>query len=1026
MDRFDPFVKYADVYGDIINWEKDPMNKPQNQNKYFFSDGKTYYEQICKMLRLMSVFKEAFNQIYSNEDEISEAWENFVNNLSASVVEGSEPDVTLTWTDDSVNFEFTMVPGVPGEQGVGITSISFNSDYTMTITLSDGNTYTSMSLKGETGPQGPQGETGSGLQILDVYATLADLQSAHPTGQPGDAYQVGSAGNYTLYIWSSSQSAWVPAGTLGTVSPYTSAPLMDGTASAGSQNLYARGDHVHPTDTSRASKEELDALIKTSQSMIDQSFTYRESPAIQDGLARFDKIKGNTLVWNQLAELNSGSTNNCTKSFDPTTGATTITPSNYSSNFVGLYNLISSDYLIAGHKYLVSLEVKPTSNLSVLFGFDNNLMTKSLNANTFQTLSVLQTRSSANVLIYGQLASSGWTSGTFQIKNVQCFDLTRMGLDSITDPSDFTSLFSLPYYDFNQGSLLSFNGNGIKTVGKNLANPNSFVQGIIDVQSGNVGANPSWITSPFISVLDATSVTVQGWKDSTEENFMVRFTEYDSSYNIVQNTNNINISAVAHYQRKVTLNANTKYIRFSCGFNNRATTPQTFFAVNRVMLEFGGTASSYEAYQEDTLSLPTQQYFPTGMKSAGSVYDELTESKAITRIGAVDLGSLEWGTSNTATQDIKRMQATALRNVISKPSSASVIANVVCTNYTAVSADATYLKTVGLAIDSAGNILIYDPNYNTSASTEAFKQAMSGVYLYYELSTPIETAVDLDLDFMAYEDGTEQLLPVNGSAPATSPIIADMTYLSIDDAMEYIIDKLANVPQNTQQILESLEDDVADLQTDTGALQTAVSGLQTSVGNINTNIGQLSSTVAGHTASISDMQSDITDLNTDLGDLSDTVTDHTSSIGTLESGLSTTNGNVQNLETSVSDLDDTVTAQGTTVTAIDSIIQDISNNPVVTALGSHELGFVAAYVEATLAANAGTRVTIPKPVIFPNNYTPLFIVGMSTGSSDVSICEIPPTFGSRDSVSCRVWNHGSQQTVQVTVYILCMRQRQSQ
>ena len=160
MDRFDPFVKYADVYGDIINWEKDPMNKPQNQNKYFFSDGKTYYEQICMMLRLMSVFKEAFNQIYSNEDEISEAWENFVNNLSASVVAGSEPDVTLTWTDDSVNFEFTMVPGLPGEQGVGITSITFNSDYTMTIALSNGNTYTSMSLKGETGPQGPQGATG--------------------------------------------------------------------------------------------------------------------------------------------------------------------------------------------------------------------------------------------------------------------------------------------------------------------------------------------------------------------------------------------------------------------------------------------------------------------------------------------------------------------------------------------------------------------------------------------------------------------------------------------------------------------------------------------------------------------------------------------------------------------------------------------------------------------------------------------------------------------------------------------------
>lgn len=36
--------------------------------------------------------------------------------------------------------------------------------------------------------------------------------------------------------------------------PYTSDPAMDGTASAGSSDLYARGDHVHPTDTTRAPK----------------------------------------------------------------------------------------------------------------------------------------------------------------------------------------------------------------------------------------------------------------------------------------------------------------------------------------------------------------------------------------------------------------------------------------------------------------------------------------------------------------------------------------------------------------------------------------------------------------------------------------------------------------------------------------------------------------------------------------------------------------------------------------------------
>lgn len=44
------------------------------------------------------------------------------------------------------------------------------------------------------------------------------------------------------------------------VQPYTTAPAMDGTASAGVSDDYARGDHVHPTDTTRASVGALSAL----------------------------------------------------------------------------------------------------------------------------------------------------------------------------------------------------------------------------------------------------------------------------------------------------------------------------------------------------------------------------------------------------------------------------------------------------------------------------------------------------------------------------------------------------------------------------------------------------------------------------------------------------------------------------------------------------------------------------------------------------------------------------------------------
>jgi len=997
MDRFDPFVKYADVYGDIINWEKDPMNKPQNQNKYFFSDGKTYYEQICKMLRLMSVFKEAFNQIYNNEDEISEAWENFVNNLSASVVEGSEPDVTLTWTDDSVNFEFTMVPGVPGDPGVGITSISFNSDYTMTITLSDGSTYTSMSLKGDTGPQGPQGETGSGLQILDVYATLADLQSAHPTGQPGDAYQVGSGGSYTLYIWSSSQSAWVQAGTLGTVSPYTSAPLMDGTASAGSQNLYARGDHVHPSDTSRASQEELDALIKTSQDLIDQSFIYRESPAIQDGLARIDKIKGNTSVWNQLVgNIKTTQTVNGVTYTNNSDGSISISGT---ASATSLFDVTSANInIVNGHKYLYKGAIGGSANCRMDLRASNGTVLGGTELTGTDIIFTATETVSAKVVIR---VGNGTTVNNIKFIP-QLFDLTLMfGVgNEPTTVEEFTALFPLPYYQYDAGSLLSFNGTGIKATGKNLV--------FKILSSANLGGDGTIVVDNQ-NMYDLAVAEVVGGKQ----------------YHIGNNRGDS--ALIGWFTSEPQIGSRTYDGQRIVGSSLIPIAPITGYIVFRIDKPFAkptfnlGTANiDYEPYKESSLSLPISQYFPTGMKSAGNAYDELTPVKATNRIGTVDLGSLTWSQLSPQYPNTFNAEIPGIYNRTSGTEN-----NAVCEKY---ESENVWLSTAlsdkkFMIRGDISRIYIHDSTYSDAA---AFKTAMSGIYLYYELATPTETAVDLDLDFMAYEDGTEQLLPVNGSLPSTSPIIADMTYLSIDDAMEYILDKLANVPQNTQQILESLEDDVADLQTDVGALQPAVSALQTSVGNINTNIGQLSSTVAGHTSSISDMQSDITDLNTDLSDLSGTVTDHTSRIGTLESGLSTTNGNVQNLETSVSDLDDTVTAQGTTVTALDDIISDISSNPVLSSLGSHELGFTVASVEATLPANTGTMVTIPKPTIFPNNYTPLFIVGMSTGSYNVSICSIPHTFGNSNSVTCRVWNHGSEQTTQISVYILCMRQKQSQ
>jgi hypothetical protein len=47
--------------------------------------------------------------------------------------------------------------GKPGENGNGIASTTLNNDYTLTIRFTNGESYTTSSIRGEAGARGPQG-----------------------------------------------------------------------------------------------------------------------------------------------------------------------------------------------------------------------------------------------------------------------------------------------------------------------------------------------------------------------------------------------------------------------------------------------------------------------------------------------------------------------------------------------------------------------------------------------------------------------------------------------------------------------------------------------------------------------------------------------------------------------------------------------------------------------------------------------------------------------------------------------------
>ncbi len=190
--------------------------------------------------------------------DLVDSWDSFSGNVTATAHESSEPEVNVSGDlKTSLDFDFGLVRGPRGATG-------------------------------SQGPQGEQGPAGNGLEILDIYPTLSDLQAAHPTGTPGDAYLVGSDGDYALYIWSVTASAWSNGGSLTSPAPSNTAPVMDGVADAGSSLLYSRGDHVHPSDSTKLDKVSgtgvyaVENGTQTTMSFADNS--------VADALVQYDSV----------------------------------------------------------------------------------------------------------------------------------------------------------------------------------------------------------------------------------------------------------------------------------------------------------------------------------------------------------------------------------------------------------------------------------------------------------------------------------------------------------------------------------------------------------------------------------------------------------------------------------------------------------------------------------------------------------------------------------------------------------------
>lgn len=116
--------------------------------------------------------------------------------------------------------------------------------------------------------------------------------------------------------------------------------------------------------------------------------------------------------------------------------------------------------------------------------------------------------------------------------------------------------------------------------------------------------------------------------------------------------------------------------------------------------------------------------------------DKLSNYALTKNIKVVDLGSFNWSDSNTQTSGIIRWASNQLASDILHPNATNIAPNLLCTRYDTITADQTFTKIKGITLDQFGNLIIYDPAYNTSDKLEEFKKAIRGTLLMYQTKNP--------------------------------------------------------------------------------------------------------------------------------------------------------------------------------------------------------------------------------------------------------------------------------------------------
>lgn len=377
-------------------------------------------------------------------------------------------------------------------------------------------------------------------------------------------------------------------------------------------------------------------------------------------------VKGRTIVWNQLFTNSATSSNGVTISNNQDGTMTLNGTANVS--WINFTNL--SDAMNQVHKYLLCLKIlNNPDNVSFHYGWLNRgSMTTGIISNGESCSICNQTETLTQGGKYTGLA--GFKTGTVfnSVKIVvMVMDLTQMfgaGNEPAT-PAEFRAMFPDDYYPYNAGELKTIVPTSIEASGINLLN----LVGRKEISFDTVGYRTPTDAYPEIDThVYYKGVAANGY---LSPGTVVEATVLSSSVIAKTGTNDgsagygvgipLTVVPSTTYYIKCTTsgaigigyaNSNkiiTKFTGELSGSNIAITTPGdcryilVVFKPNAIdtLATFENICVSavqtneYQPYKKYCANITSSKYFPDGMRSAGSAYDEINflSQKAIKRVG---------------------------------------------------------------------------------------------------------------------------------------------------------------------------------------------------------------------------------------------------------------------------------------------------------------------------------------------------------------------------------------------------------